>query len=177
MHFEATGYVQSAGVDKVYPIVRDKLPELVPFMDNVSKIDEIEREERDRGPQILNRWHADAGQVPAVARKFIKPEMLQWLDHADWVDAESLVHWRIESAVFKGMYTCSGTNRIVADGSGAKIVISGELKVDASRIPGLPSFLARKILPVIEGYLVERMKPNMASLGSGVQRFLAAQNA
>ena len=174
MRFSAEGRVTGAGVDKVYEIVRDKLPDLVPFLDNVSMIKELEREERPTGPRILNRWRADAGQAPAIARKFLKPEMLEWLDHADWVDAETLVHWRIESAVFKGMYTCSGTNSVVADPAGARIVISGELHVDPKSIPGLPRLLARKILPTIEHYLIERMKPNMASLGTGVQRWLVA---
>lgn len=176
MRFTAESRVSGTDVQQVYLIIRDKMVELVPFMDNVSEIEVMQREERPRGPKILNRWQADAGQVPAIARKFLRPEMLQWLDHADWVDAETLVHWRIESAVFKGMYSCEGINSVVADGDGARIVVSGDLSVDPSRIPGLPRLLTKKVLPTIERYFVERMKPNMASLGSGVQRFLAAQS-
>ncbi len=174
MQFSAEGRVRNASLDVVYPLIRDRMIELVPFLDNVSSIDELERTPRDTGPKILNRWRADAGEVPALARKFVKPEMLEWLDHADWVDAETLVHWRIEAAAFNGLYTCGGTNRIIAQGDDVVIAISGEMKVDPSRIPGLPRLLARKIVPVVESYLVERMKPNMASLGIGVQRFLAA---
>lgn len=177
MHFSAESRVTGASVERVYHIVRDKLPELAQFLDNVQAIEELQRKERPDGPYILNQWHADAGQVPAVARKFIKPEMLQWLDHADWVDAETLVNWRIESAVFAGLYTCGGVNRVVADGDGARIVISGELVVDPSKVPGLPRILARKLMPTLESYLVGRMKPNMASLGTGVQRFLAAKGS
>lgn len=177
MHFEAEGHVQGAELNTVYEIIRDRLPELVPFMDNVSAIETVERSDGANGPHLLNRWRADAGQVPAAARKFIKPEMLEWLDHADWNDGEHYVDWTIESAVFKGMYTCKGRNRIIADGDNVKIVISGDITVDPKRVPGLPSFLAKKVLPAVESYLIGRMKPNMASLGTGVQRFLAAGNS
>lgn len=177
MQFQAEGRVKGADLSTVYEIIRDRLPELVPYMDNVSAISTVERGDGPNGPHLLNRWRADAGQVPGAARKFIKPEMLEWNDHADWNDAEHHVDWRIESAVFTGMYTCQGRNRVVADGDDVRIVISGEMKVDAKRIPGVPSFLAKKVVPTIENYLIDRMKPNMASLGTGVQRFLAAGNS
>ena len=174
MRFEAEGHVSNASQQLVYEIIRDKLVELVPYMDNVAAIEELKRSDSEGGQHVLNRWRADAGQVPAVARKFIKPEMLEWLDHADWNDGEFWVDWRIESAVFVGMYTCSGRNRVVAAGDNVVIAIHGELTVDPKRIPGVPSFLVKKVLPTIESYLISRMKPNMASLGTGVARFLAA---
>ncbi len=174
MRFEAEGYVANAAQQLVYEIIRDKLVQLVPYLDNVSAIEEFTREPRDNGQHVLNRWRADAGQVPAVARKFIKPEMLEWLDHADWDDGEFWVDWRIEPARFQGMYSCSGRNRVVVDGDNVRIRIQGELTVDPKKIPGVPSFLVKRVLPAIESYLISRMKPNMASLGVGVTRFLAA---
>lgn len=174
MRFEAEGRVVGAELDTVYEIIRDRLPELVPFMDNVADIRCLERGDGPTGPKLLNQWRADPGQVPAAARKFIKPEMLEWLDHAQWDDAEHHVDWRIESAVFKDMYKCTGRNRIVQRGQDVVIIISGEMIVNPSKIPGVPTFLAKRAVPTVEGYLIERMKPNMASLGAGVQRFLAA---
>ncbi len=174
MRFEAEGRVEGADVETVYEIIRDRLPDLVPFMDNVAEIVELERNGRDDGVNVLNRWRANPGQVPAVARKFIKPNMLEWLDHADWSDQNHWVDWRIESAVFADMYRCNGRNAVVADGNDARIVIQGELTVDPKRLPGVPSFMARRMLPTVEAYLVSRMKPNMAALGTGVSRFLAA---
>ena len=174
MRFEAEGHVSNASQKLVYEIIRDQLVELVPYMDNVSSIQELKREPRGDGQHVLNCWQADAGQVPAVARKFVKPEMLKWLDYADWNDGECWVDWRIESEGLKGMYTCKGRNRVVAVGDDVAIRIQGELAVDPKRIPGVPSFLVKKVLPAIESYLISRMKPNMASLGTGVARFLAA---
>ncbi len=175
MRFEAEGRVRGSSLDEVYEILRDKLTSLVPYLDNVAAIEELERSDAAAGQHVLNRWRADPGQVPSVVRGFLKPEMLEWLDHADWNDAGKYVDWRIESAVFKGLYSCSGRNKVVVDGADVRIVISGELKVDPGKIPGLPRLLAGKIVPALESYLVDRMKPNMASLGTGVSRFLAAR--
>ena len=171
MRFEAEGRVPGATVDEVYPLLRDKLVDLVPFLDNVAAIQELERKPGAAGPHLLNRWRADPGQVPSLVRGFLKPEMLEWLDHADWNDAERHVDWRIESAVFAGLYTCRGRNRVVAAGGDVRIVIGGELIVDAGKIPGLPRRLAGTVVPTLEAYLVDRMKPNMASLGTGVARY------
>lgn len=174
MRFEAEGRVPGASVEDVYVIIRDRLVDLVPYLDNVASIAEIERKPQGGGQHVLNRWRADPGQVPSLVRGFLKPEMLEWLDHADWNDAEHHVDWRIESAVFAGLYTCKGRNRVVAAGSDVRIIISGELVVDAGRIPGLPRLLAGKVVPTLESYLVDRMKPNMASLGTGVSRYRAS---
>lgn len=171
MDFQAEGRVTQATAQEVYTIVRDRLPELVPFLDNVSAIQELERKATPGGAHVLNRWRADAGQVPSLVRGFLKPEMLEWLDHADWNDAGLYVDWRIEPAVLAGLYRCHGRNRIVADGADVRIVISGTLTVDGANIPGVPRLLAGKVIPVMESYLVERMRPNMASLGTGVTRF------
>jgi hypothetical protein len=174
MRFEAEGPVRGAAPAQVYAILRDELPKLVPYLDNVAAIDELKRTPGAAGPQVLNRWRADPGQVPSVVRGLLKPEMLQWLDHAAWDDAGQHVDWRIEPAVFAGLYRCSGRNRVVEAPGGARIVISGELIVDAGAIPGVPRLLAGRVVPALESYLVERMRPNMASLGVGVERFLAA---
>lgn len=175
MRFEAEGRVQGSSVEVVYEILRDKLTSLVPFLDNVAAIDELERSPKPGGQHVLNRWRADPGQVPSLVRNFLKPEMLEWLDHADWDDAGTYVDWRIESAVFKGLYSCEGRNRVVAAGDDVRIIIGGELKVDPGKIPGLPRLLAGKVVPTLEAYLIDRMKPNMASLGTGVTRFLASR--
>jgi hypothetical protein len=177
MKFTAEGRVK-APVQTVYTIIRDELPRLAPFMDNVETIAELERTPKGDGKvYVLNRWHAEPGQVPAAARKAIKPEMLQWLDHANWDDAGQHVDWRIEAAAFKGLYECTGRNRVVADGDGAKILISADLTIDPSKVPGVPTFLAKKLVPAIESYLVERIKPNLSSLATGVAGFLASKDA
>lgn len=175
MEFRCEGRVD-APLQVVYETVRDRLPLLVPHMDNVSAIHELERKPGATGQwQVLNRWRADPGQVPSAVRSFLKPEMLEWLDRATWHDAQTAVDWTIEPNAFKGLYHCHGRNQFVADGAGTRLVITGSLSLDPSKVPGLPTILAKRLVPTIEDYLVERIKPNLASLATGVGRFLKAQ--
>lgn len=175
MEFRCEGKV-GAPVEVVYATVRDHLPRLVPFLENVERIEELERKpEGDGRLRLLNRWRADAGQVPPPVRPFLKPEMLEWLDHALWLDAEKAVDWRIEPSAFQGLYICQGRNHFTGDGANATLTIHGQLTLDPSRIPGVPTFLAKKVAPSVEAYLLERIKPNLVALATGVGKYLQSQ--
>lgn len=177
MDFQCEGRLR-APVAVVYATLRDDLPRLVPFLANVSAITELERKPLGAGhTAVLNRWRADAGNVPAAVRPLLKPEMLEWLDHADWDDAGSHVDWWIEPPAFKNLYTCRGRNRIVARGDETAIEITGTLTLDPDKIPGVPGFVARRVAPAVEAYLLDRIKPNLAGLAAGVAGYLAAKIA
>ena len=175
MEFRCEGRVD-APVEVVYAIIRDDLISLVPFLDNVAAITELERKPGAAGrTSVLNRWRAEQGNVPSAVRPFLKPEMLEWLDHAEWSDAESWVDWWIEAPTFRDLYKCKGRNHIQADGTGTRIAITGELTVDPTNIPGVPGFVGRKMAPMVENYLVERIRPNLAGLAVGVNRYMSAK--
>lgn len=175
MDFRCEGRVD-APASVVYAIIRDELPSLVPFLDNVAAINELERKPGTTGRvSVLNRWRAEPGNVPSAVRPFLKPEMLEWLDHAEWSDADSWVDWWIEAPTFAKLYSCRGRNHVQSDGKGARIAITGALTVDPSNIPGVPSLLGRKMAPMVENYLIERIRPNLAGLADGVNRYLAAK--
>jgi len=158
---------------RVYEALRDDLTKLVPFLPNVATIEQLERKDTGGTVTILNKWRAEAGSAPAAARPFLKPEMLEWLDHAAWNNDALLVDWWLEAPSFKKLYACKGTNKVVADGEGTcRVVIRGTLTVDPDGIPGVPFFLAKKVVPLIEGYLLERIKPNMEQLAVGVGQYL-----
>ena len=175
MKFQCEGRV-AASPDVVYAAIRDHLPRLTPYLDNVERIEELEREPLSPGrTRVLNRWRADAGNVPAAVRPFLKPDMLEWLDHAEWDDAGQHVDWRLEPNAFKELYACRGRNRMVAAGTGTRVVIEGDLNLDPSKVPGVPTFVAKRALPALEAYLIERIRPNLAALAEGVGRYLKAQ--
>jgi hypothetical protein len=175
MEFTCEGVID-APVEVVYATLRDDLPKLVPFLDNVSAIAELERKPGTAGKtHVLNRWRADAGNVPSAVRPFLKPEMLEWLDHAEWDDTGRHVDWWIEPPTFKDLYRCQGRNSVEERGSSAAIVIRAKLTLDPDKIPGVPGFLARKVAPAVEGYMVERIRPNLAGLAVGVGRYLKAK--
>ncbi len=176
MKFAAEGRVE-APIELVYEMLSVRLTELVPFMANVAAIEELERKPGDDGGvYVLNRWRAEPGNAPAAARPFLKPEMLVWLDHASWSLSGRYVDWRIEPGAFKGLFACAGRNALAQEGAFTTLRITGELTIDPKKVPGLPSFVAKRAVPPIESYLIERIKPNLASLADGVGGWLAAGN-
>ena len=99
--------------------------------------------------------------------------MLQWRDIATWHEHPSRVCWRFETEHFKAIYACSGTNYFepISD-SVTRIRMTGELSVFAEQIPGLPTFIATRLKPRIEQWLVGMTMPNLKALPTAIERLL-----
>ena len=74
MKLESTGKIQQP-LETVFELVRDRLPEVVPYMPNVDRIVVDSREEHDGKVRIVNTWFAKA-DIPQAAKKILKPEIL-----------------------------------------------------------------------------------------------------
>ncbi len=151
---------------------RDRLPELVPHLPNVTAIDVLEREELgDKRTRLLNQWRA-VSDIPAVAKAFIKPEMLSWLDHAEWNEGAWTCDWRIETGFFKDRIQCRGHNQFVDEGDRCTLRIRGDLHIDLKGLPGVPRLLAGKAGAAVEKFVVTLLTPNLTSVSQGVEAFL-----
>ena len=161
-------------LDTVYGVMRDDLPKLVPFLPQVKYIEVLSREDSEPGSiRIVNKWQGTLDQAPRVARPFLKEEMVAWKDHARWVDADHRVEWRFESLVGDRYFDCNGENFFEAVGEGStRVKITGELKVHPERLPGVPKFLARKVAPAVEKYIINLITPNLRNLAQGVRGYL-----
>ncbi len=53
-----------------------------------------------------------------------------------------------------------------------KIIISGDLIVDAKKLPGVPRFMAGKIASTIEKFVVTTIKPNLTNDNPGLEQYL-----
>jgi|JI10StandDraft_1071094.scaffolds.fasta_scaffold401057_2 hypothetical protein len=161
------------GRDVVFRTYRDALPLLVPFLPNISSITVAKRAEEGPGlTRMLNVWKAK-GEIPTVAQAVIKPEMLEWNDHALWNENDWTCEWRVETKLFTENVSCSGKNRFVPEGDGAmRLEIRGNLDVNLKGIPGVPRFLAGTVAPVVEKFIVTLLTPNLTSVSQGLERYL-----
>jgi hypothetical protein len=158
--------------EEVYRIVRDQMQLLVPYMPNIEKIDQIEREEKDGGPRIVNHWTAKT-QLPAIATRFVSPEILSWVDRAAWNDSGYCVDYEIEGKWRPDLYTCRGLNSFRPHGDGrTEVRVSVELRIHAERLPGIPKLLAGRVRPAVEEFVRRLMQPNLTSLAKGLQAYL-----
>jgi len=160
-------------IDVVFPLVRDNLNELIPYMQNVKRIETESREAAGEGRiRLVNRWHAK-GEVPKVVQTIVKPEMLTWLDTAIWDDGQKTCQWEITPMFFKGNVSCSGTNYYKPQGKDrTKLEITGDLTIQVKGIPGVPRLLEKKIASQIEKFIVKLLTPNLTSLARGISQYL-----
>ena len=158
--------------DIVFQTYRDHLVELVPYLANVREITITSRVEEGSLVKFVNLWKG-GGEIPAVVRKFLSAELLQWDDLATWNAADFTCQWQTVVPSFKDAVDARGHNTFIERRPGVTtLTISGELKVDAAKVKGVPRILAGTIGPAIEAFLVAAIKPNLVAVAKGVEKFL-----
>ena len=89
----------------------------------------------------------------------------------------ALMFSRLEGAWMKDLYTATGRNwfKPTADGKRTEIGIHCNVELHPDKIPGVPTFLVRPLVPAIEALLKSVLAPNLTLLSQGVKGYLAAQ--
>ncbi len=173
MHLESK-HVIGQPADVVYPLVRDDIAVLVPYLPNVRRIETIEHQRTgDARVEVINHWYAIA-EVPAAVSKFIKPEFFSWKDYATWNDEAKSVDYRLESFLASDLYDANGTNYFSAlDQGRTELRVTCDIDIHADRIPGVPKFVLKRVMPVVEQLLTRLLAPNLRSVGEGLTRYFA----
>lgn len=160
--------------DDILILVRDEMPKLVPYLQNVARIEVIEREDiSENKVRIVNQWYAKA-EIPSVAKKFVKPELLSWKDHAMWTNDEYRVDFELESLLANNLFEVKGTNTFGPHEDNEEhtlIHVSCEVKIYPENIPGVPGFLAKRVKPMVENLIEGMLGPNLTSLGQGLMQY------
>jgi hypothetical protein len=161
--------------DVVFEAYRDRLPEIVSYLPDIREIVVRDRKESGSVVTLHNEWFA-ATDVPRVIQSVVKAEMLRWDDFASWEASEYICSWRLRVGAFTEAVHCAGTNTFIADGpSQTRVVLAGELTLDLSSVRGVPRFMAKKIAPQIERFVVAMITPNLQRVNQSLQAFLDAQ--
>lgn len=173
MDFQCTDEIGHP-VDAVLRLLRDDMPSIVPYLNDVEEIRVLERREEPGGLRLVNLWRASTSAAPAVVQKFITPDLVSWNDHAFWPAGASRAEWRLEPRVGGTLFECTGVTTVLPgarDGS-SRLEIKGTLRVYPERVPGVPRLLAGTVRPKVESFIVSMIVPNMKTLARGVQGYL-----
>jgi uncharacterized protein YndB with AHSA1/START domain len=161
--------------DRVFAAYRDNLVDLVPYLHNVRGISVTSRVDAGALVKFVNRWKG-GGEIPGVVRKFLSEDLLEWDDVATWNANDFSCQWQTIVPAFKDAVDARGHNTFTETRPGVTTLrISGDLKVDAAKIKGVPRLLAGTVSPVVETFLVSAIKPNLASVAQGVEKFLKSR--
>ena len=156
----------------VFSTHRDKLLELVPYFGNIDKIEVPSRDEEDGIVRFENMWYGKSGDIPAPLRPILSADRLKWLDRAEWDENNWRCQWEIEIPVLPGAITARGMNRFRDEGGETVIEMNGEFIVHADKVPGIPTFAAKRILPILERFIVAQLEPNLRNANRAVERYI-----
>jgi hypothetical protein len=165
-------------LERAFPVLRDQLPDLVPFLPSVKSVEVLKRTEEGPGKlYLLNDWRGDVSAAPAVARHFVSQSMASWKDHARWDNEKKIVRWRFEANNLDSLFDCYGENRFFAvNDQSMRINIKGNLEIYPERVPGVPRLLVRKLKPAITRWIIDLIAPNLSQMPGAVQAFLDQQS-
>lgn len=156
--------------------MRDKLPDLVPLLDDIEQVTVVERkEEADGTVNLVNHWKAKP-QIPSMLSSIINPAMFAWTDRAQWRPAVHECHWHIEPHFLTESTKCTGVTHYVSamGGRGTKINFNGEFDISTNGISGVPTFLEGTVGTAIEAFVTSLIPRNFRKLMQGAETYLAA---
>ncbi len=156
---------------KVWETYRDSLPQLVSAMPTVEKIKVLSREEVKEGVRLVNRWKISGG-LPRAIKKIIPSRLLSYDDEATWNQKEYVCYFIEKPIDGSGIYLCKGKNTFEDKGEKTLLTIAFELTIYPEKIPGVPTFVARKLVPKIEQIISKEVAKNLALTAKVVERHM-----
>jgi hypothetical protein len=161
-------------VDQVFPVFRDKMPELVPFLDAIGNIDVLSRETGGDAMHVVSIWTSTIN-FPGPIEKMIPKGTRSYKDIATWHADQLAVEWRIEVPIVTEAVNAHGRNHFEAKGDKTVMHIVGEIDINPAKLKGIPTIVAKRIVPTITKFVLQNVEKNLVQVNRGVERFLAAQ--
>jgi nitrogen fixation protein len=155
----------------VYRAYRDRLSEIAAYIPDVREIKVQSRKDVGGKVELHNVWVAQR-EVPTALKVVLKPENLMWDDYATWDEATMTCDWELKTRVFREMVRCRGRNTFTEQGGKTAVLLSGDLEIDISSLPGMPDFVARRLGPQVEKFIVSLITPNLERVNQSLERFL-----
>ena len=158
----------------VWTTVRDRLPELVPLMDDIEAVTVVERtEEPDGTIRLVNLWKARL-QIPPMLASAIPADKLVWTDRAEWQPRSYECHWRIEPAFLPAQTQYAGLTRYEAaiGGRGTRMTFEGQLDVPSRGLLGGSLLLEGALAKGVESVVTTLIPKNYQKLAQALSTFL-----
>ncbi len=165
--------------DRVAAAIRDRLLEIAPDLDDVAAIRTIDRSERSGGGVILvNEWRVNP-KLPSALNAHITPDMLGWLDHAEWSADSMLCRWRIEPYFMTDAIRCAGETRFESamGGRGTRAIFGGTLDIDPVALSSVPAPWRRAASAAIELLVGTLIPKNFRKTADAVTALLDRRSA
>lgn len=170
MKIEADAVIEQPR-EVVFRAYRDGLAAVVEHLPRVKRVEVESRKESGPIVELVNVWYGSAA-IPSVAEKILPP-VLSWHDYARWDEETWTATWRLESHVFPEAVTCHGENRFIALAGGrTRVEISGEIRIDLSKMKLVPELVAGPVGATIERFIARQITPNLLAVSDAIEDYL-----
>jgi hypothetical protein len=158
----------------VWVATRDRLPEIVPLLDDIESMTVQSREEKSDGTvNLVNVWKARP-KFPAAVTSHIRPEMLAWNDYAQWSPRNFQCNWRMEPHFYTDRIKCYGVTRYepAMAGRGTRITFVTNIELFVRDLPGVPALLEDTLSKAIEFFVSALVPQNFRKIAQAVGSLL-----
>ena len=165
--------------DSVWATIRDRLPEVVPLLDDIESVTVESRKDLPDGQvHLVNIWKAKP-KLPAIVTGYVKADMMSWTDRAEYRPQSHECAWSIEPHFFRERIKCSGVTRYepAMGGRGTRVTFEGDLTLDLHNLPGVPSILEGPLASTVELFVVTLLPKNFRKLVEAAGTLLSSSPA
>lgn len=167
----STLVVVRAPPEALFASMRDRLPDIVPALDEIASIEELERSVVGGDVDIVNHWRARQ-QVPGFLRERLGASEIGWLDRARWSSDTLVCRWRIEPSIGDGAISCTGTTRFqpAMGGRGTRALFEGELLIDPLFISAIVGVINKPVLALVESVATTIIPTNFRAAAEAIAK-------
>ncbi len=161
----------------VFAAHRDRLLEVVPFLDTVQAVQALSRADHADGTVVLrHRWTGTPNALPALLRPMIPPQALVWEDTTTWDKGAWEARWVITLPALGPVFEVKGTNRFLETPQGCTVEVEGDVALYPDRAAELGN-IPPAMLPMIERFAIALVVPLIKQSGHAVAKVLDADPA
>jgi hypothetical protein len=157
---------------EVFKVYRDKTLEFSKKIPNVTEVKIKEKKKIDKNKVRLHTVWKGFGNIPAIVRNIVKPEMISWEEIDIWDEEKLTCTWECKPFYYKEFFTCRGTWKFKDKNDKSQAILDGILRVYIPHFPGVPDKIAQKAGEVIEQIIYKYLVPNMNATIKAIKEVL-----
>ena len=143
--------------DEVYPLVRDRIEELLPHLPGVESVEILSRQPAAKGKtRVKSRWKL---RPPALLGRLLPAAAFVWEEEAVWNDKT----YSVESKIVGYGYQSRGKTVYEPASDYTRVRVEAEIEFRADSVD-IPKENLEKIVASAEEALREAIEPNMTAL-------------
>ena len=147
---------------------------LLEYIPNLTKLETIKHEKLDEHrDRFVVRFHADA-VLPKIAHALVKPEMLRWSETILTDSQQKRIDWEVITDYFTENIHCKGVTTYHELPEGTQVDLRGSFELAIEHVPGIPQFLVKKVVQLLEPFIGKLIAPNMMEFYDAAKHRLEA---